>query len=74
MDPMSEKANSSAMIPAKIKLKNRETITPGRGKMACMPWRERTAELANPKAASIEKAIAAIGLSRPAYRFRSRSL
>jgi hypothetical protein len=51
-----------------------ETMTPGRGNIACMPWRERTAELANPKAAIIEKATAAIGLSRPAYCFRSRSL
>ncbi len=74
MDPMSENANTSAMIDAKIKLKSMETMTQGRGNMACIHWRERTAELANPKAASIEKATAAIGLSRPAYGFRSRSL
>ena len=67
---MSENANNRAMIPVKRKLKMRETITPGRGNMACNPWRERTAELANPKAASIETATAAIGLSRPAYCFR----
>jgi hypothetical protein len=42
--------------------------------MACIPWRERTAELAKPKAAIIEKATAVIGLSRPAYGFRSRFL
>ena len=47
---MSENAKMSTMADASRKLNNRETMTPGRGKMVCMPWRERIAELANPNA------------------------
>jgi len=45
-------------------------MTPGRGNIACMPWRERIAELANPKAARIDSPTAAIGLASPAFGFR----
>jgi hypothetical protein len=57
-------------VDDKIKLTNRETRTPGRGKTDCMPWRTKIAELANPKAASIDSPIAAIGLASPACSFR----
>ena len=58
---MSENANSNTMADASRKLNNRETITPGRGKMVCIPWRERIAEAANPNAARIDRPTAAIG-------------
>ena len=38
--------------------------------MSAMPWRERIAELTNPKAASIDRPTAAIGLASPACSFR----
>ena len=66
---MSENANMSTIADASKKLKNRETMTPGRGNIACMPWRERIAELANPKAARIDSPTAAIGLASPAFGF-----
>ena len=67
---MSENANMSTIADASRKLKSRETMTPGRGNIACMPWRERIAELANPNAASKDRPTAAIGLASPSFGCR----